>query len=84
LKPRSSAIALSQAPRSPAALADPELQHLEAIIRHLSNSDVLDSGFSLGVSYWRSRVADKEHRFYLVPSQMRRLAVLRNMLMDLG
>ena len=84
MKPRSSAIPVSQAPKSPAALADPELAHLEAVIRHLSNTDILDAGFSLGVSYWLTRIAEIERRFYLVPLQIRRLALLRKILTDLG
>jgi hypothetical protein len=83
MKARSSAIPVSQAPKSPAALADAELQHLEAVMRHLSNTDVLDTGFCLGVSYWFSRVAEIEQRFYLVPSQIRRLSLLRKILTDL-
>ncbi|BEU22360.1 hypothetical protein [Paraburkholderia sp. 22B1P] len=84
MKPRSSAIAVSHTPKSPAALADPELAHLEAVIRHLSNTDILDTAFSLGVSYWLTRIAEIEQRFYLVPLQIRRLALLRKILTDLG
>ena len=84
MKPRSSAILAIQAPKSLAVLADSELRHLEAVIRHLSNTDVLQTGFSLGVSYWLRRVVEIEQKFYLVPSQVRRLALLRKMLTDLG
>ena len=84
MKPRSSAIAVSQAPKSPAALADLELAHLEAVIRHLSNTDILDTCFSLGVSYWLNRIAEIEQRFHLVPVQIQRLALLRKVLANLG
>ncbi|WP_131542667.1 hypothetical protein [Paraburkholderia hospita] len=82
MKPRSSAIPVRQAPKAPAALADAELQHLETVVRYLCNTDVIDTGFSLGVSYWLRRIAEIEQRFYLVPSQLRRLALLRKMLTD--
>ena len=84
MKRRSSAIPVRQAPKSPAALADVELRHLEMVARHLCNTDVLDTGFSLGVSYWLSRIAEIEQRFYLVPPQLRRLELLRKILTDLG
>lgn len=67
----------------PATLADRELQHLEKVVHYLCNTDVLDTGFRLGVSYWLSRIADIEQRFYLVPPQFKRLAALRKLLTDI-
>ncbi|MPW20584.1 hypothetical protein GCT13_27815 [Paraburkholderia sp. CNPSo 3157] len=84
MKRRSSAIPVRQAPKSRAALADGELQHLETVVRHLCNTDVLDAKLSLGVSYWLSRIAEIEQRFYLVTPQLRRLALLRKMLADVS
>lgn len=84
MKPRSSATPATQAPKSPAVFADSELRHLEAVVRHLSNTDLLETGFNLGVSYWLRRVAEIEQKFHLVPSQVRRLALLRKILTDLG
>jgi hypothetical protein len=82
MKSRSSVTPIRQAPKLPAALADRELQHLETVVRHLCNTDALDTGTSLGLSYWLNRLADIERRFYLVPPQLRRLTALRNMLME--
>lgn len=80
MKRRSSATPVPHTLKSPAVMADVELQHLEKVIRHLCNTDFLDTGISLGLSYWLKRIADIEHRFYLVPSQLWRLARLRKML----
>ena len=79
---RTSTAVLRPEPRVPAALADAELQHLEKVVRHLCNTDALDTGTRLGLSYWLNRIADIERRFYLVPPQLRRLTALRNMLAE--
>src|SRR6266702_6519873 len=82
MKARSSVTPIRQTPKLPATLADRELQHLETVVRHLCNTDALDTGTSLGLSYWLNRIADIERRFYLVPPQVRRLTALRNMLTE--
>jgi hypothetical protein len=84
MKPRSPVTRIRQAPKLPAGMADAELQHLETVVRYLCNTDALDAGASLGMSYWLNRIADIERRFYLAPPQQRRLIVLRNMLTEEG
>ncbi|MFP3553191.1 hypothetical protein SB861_21100 [Paraburkholderia sp. SIMBA_049] len=64
----------------PAALADAELQHLEKVVRHLCNTGEFEAETRFGPSYWLKRIEDIEYRFHLVPSQLRRLTVLRGML----
>lgn len=84
MKPKSSVALVRQSPKSPAGMADPELQHLEKVVRHLCNAGALDTGTSLGLPYWLKRIAEIERRFHLVPPQQQRLRVLRKMLSGEG
>jgi hypothetical protein len=79
---RSSAVPSRQASKSPALLADSEIQHLEKVVLHFCRADALQKEMLYGLSYWLNRIADVERKFHLVPAQVRRLKLLRNILMQ--
>jgi hypothetical protein len=61
----------------PAVLADAEIAHLEGVVSYLFNTQSQDLPKYLVSSYWIARVAAIGERFELVPTQVRRLTLLR-------
>lgn len=77
MKRRTLTAVLRPKPRIPSVLADAEIRHLEKVVQHLSNTGDFGAETRFGLSYWLHRIEDIESRFHLVPSQLKRLAVLR-------